>query len=222
MKRRNFLKTAAVAAATSPLWLASYGCKEKEVLGGQTEVDPILVSKLETILNNVNSRLLKKEIPTTEYDDFIFEQLKSQGLLSGDIYGNASGRDFIKVQIDERLSTQRIFGLDNDYIVLESTSYSQKAKDDINAYKWFKAEVRSILQDLMGSKEVSQFKYESIIETCANGNLQSVRPSRRITVRCNLVEDLESEFNIRKSHEYIGDKYTREDVRKALEKAIVR
>lgn len=223
MNRRDFLIRGGVAAATSPLWLGAYACKKKDKSTlvqksvQEVEVDPSLVSKLEIILNNVKTGLSAKELTVDEYRKFIFEQLKIQEFLSGSYIKNISDLEFMKEMFDEKLSTQYLTGLENDYVILESTPISQKTEDDTSRYRYFKGGVLTHLKDAIGEEEVPYFKYISEIERYVSTSLpSSINPVRKVGVVVHLVQELESEFNIRESQLKV------ETIRKALEKIVVK
>lgn len=187
----------------------------------QVQADTTLERKLRTISENLSSRLSESEITDRDYSNLILEQLKAEEILTGDYDDNPENIGYMRAIFSMKLSLKDLYGLKNDYLVLESTPVSDKAQEDIAAYEKFKTEIEEYLKQKIGEKAIPQDNFEAIIRDYVFSNLPNdisqYREYRKSEITGRLIATFNHKFDIVPSNEIVGN-YNKKAIKRALEK----
>ena len=185
----------------------------------QVTGDVPLEKRLETVLNNLSSRLLESEVARGDYYHLIFEQLKSQGILSGTSSENLVEVGIMTYYLNEKLSPRTLVGLAQDYLTLEPTpTISDEAREDIAAYERFETRVGEYLKQHFGKEPISKDDFERAVQDYVSPKLpDDFANFRKNDISSHLTRVYKTEFNIVPTTRYIGN-YSEESIIRAFDK----
>ena len=195
---------------------ADYNSQIQKPRTQQVQVEAPLEGRLETISRNLYHRLSTREVTLGGYFDIVFQQLKSQRILSGDYDKNIENIGDMAALFERKLSTIRLWGINQDYVAIESTPLSDAAKKDITAYERLKIEVGEYLKNKIGKKPISESEFKTLIKNYVFSKLPHLASSRKGGIAGLLIWTYKNEFNLIPPKKLIGE-YPVEDIEKALE-----
>ena len=204
-----------------PLVIGTYIPLEAQVQTGKptAQVQKLsLEDKLQVVFNSVRSRLSKNELKTNEYIRFVFEQLKSQGIVSGNFADYSDEPSFsirIGNKLQEKLSVRDLNGLMNDYVAAENIS--ENAKRDIQSWETLQISTNQYLQMKIGSKQVSEERFESLIRDYVSAKVPKDFDIDRMKHVINILS-----VNYAKKFNVIPEKNSRGEFEEDIDKAIER
>lgn len=208
---RGLYKAIGVGLVSLPLILGGCGerkadYKQQEPVAKQVQLEPqvrltpISESELETISTNLYSRLSKGEITSRDYDKFVFEQLKSLGVvppeISGWYIGSTLEAKYMADFFGNRLRLKILQGLNQFYLVLDSVPISDVAKKDIDAYERIKTEVGKYLERKVGKKQISADEFGILIQEYVLTKIPNLSLGKRFDLARSLSENYIGKFNV--------------------------
>jgi len=126
-------------------------------------------SQLEKILKTFYTRLTKKEIPVSDYERIVIEDVRAITLRDVD------GRQYAQAieYLWNKQPLKKVEGLNQAYLILPSTPLSEEARKDIGAYQKAVNEIVVLLSTAKGGKPLSR----EIIEELVEAHLKSKYPN---------------------------------------------
>lgn len=187
------------------------GCGEKKPVTVEKPLTPIgltedkdLETKItgdsfEIISSNVLNRLSKGEMNNEQYSSFLFDQLKQQGVVTGD-YWRSNPRyvgSFISTTMF-KLNVKQVEGLHQDYYMTEDSPISEKAQQDIDAFKKYDQELGNYLRQRATLFEQDAQQFDSVVRNHIKAHIpDTVHKDRRHHLIGWFQGKYKTEFNIR-------------------------
>ena len=198
-----------------------------------------LEGRLRNLLSNVRSRLEESAVSENEYLEFIFQQLKSQGLVKAESYerneyNNLSLKSFNEIFIDAvevdrqrefyqdlihtKLNVLKLHGLRHDYYALENSPIPKEISRDIEACGILEEQTLAYLLESIGNNPIRESKYKELVTGYVCENIPEVIPKIRIdSVSAYILAKLQDKFDVKPDKEFIG-MFTLDQLREALQK----
>lgn len=221
-------KVIGVGLISLPLILGFGKAKEHHNINQDKEYhlqlqENVLVGKLEKITKELHLRLSNTELTDFEYNHFVRDLVNSYGILEKKTVMLTDDERYIAELFRNKLSTKKIRGIKDDYILLESTPLSEYAQKDIKAYKRLKSQLVLYLEKKIGKDSIyfNELIFEAI-DYVSSSTQDSISRSRIVDIVYPLISDYKNKFNI-SSEEGIVDilhkrVLDRDRFRKALDK----
>ena len=174
---------------------------------------------LKKILGDVSSRFSESELTDSDYNEFLFEQLKSTELLTDEIdsFNAKKTVDYFKGELEWKLSVNKLIGLNQDYFARETTPISKDAKEDIKNYEDLEESTTAYLRKI-GKGNIDDAKIDNnwIDKLFNYVSLQSpsLNDARRSQIVGNLIASIFMKVD-REESTQIGP-YDRKTIRDAL------
>lgn len=194
----------------------------KETKARQTQEESVLETKIESMLGSISSKLSEKEIASDKYSLLIFDQLKDQGILTGEFdFQNAGNVGYMQAKLDRKLSVRELIGIKHDYFALKSTPVSKEAQDDVNAFESFKIEAGKYLDAKFGKKRVAKKEFEDAVMDYVFSKLEGISEYRKAGISGRLIGTYMDKFDIANPEKQLGQ-YSEKSIEKALERAEIK